>query len=156
LYLSWISYLGDRPDAISSAVAEAGRLILSIYGFPVLLHAAPGAAKIYFSYAGHPIIAVSEGCNGVSLLIIFASLIIAFEGTFFSKALFTLSGAILIFTLNVLRIVLLFMIARSGKQLFNLFHEYIFTAIIYMAVFLLFIYRVRTYDRTAGSPNAPS
>lgn len=83
-------------------------------------------------------IAVEEGCNGMSVIILFASFIIAFGGNAKKSILFILAGIVFIHLSNLLRLLLLAILnVDFNGTYFHFFHKYGFTAVIYLAVFLL-------------------
>ena len=83
-------------------------------------------------------IAVEEGCNGLSVIILFASFIIAFGGKLKRILIFIPIGIAFIHLSNLFRLVLLAILNVNfeGKY-FHFFHKYGFTAVIYLSVFIL-------------------
>lgn len=83
-------------------------------------------------------ISVEEGCNGINIMILFLAFIVAFGGQALSMLLFIPTGLIFIHLSNIARLLLLclFNVEWGGRH-FHFFHKYGFTAIIYLAVFLL-------------------
>lgn len=83
------------------------------------------------------ILSVYEGCNGVNVMIIFLSFLIAFPGRQRNIWWFTPLGILLIHFFNVARIVFLYWVAVSLPNLFYFTHKYLFTGFIYLVVFIL-------------------
>lgn len=105
---------------------------------------------LYFD--GEYALSVEEGCNSVSNIIIFLAFIVGFGGRWKKMLWFIPVGLVFIHVANVGRILLLGVInvdfAGSG---FHFFHKYLFTAIIYGAIFLLWIWWINQYGNTVSS-----
>jgi exosortase family protein XrtF len=145
LYLLWINFLGNQIDGISELVAIVSQKILLIIGYDVTLVNSELHPRILFYYNKVNYITVSEGCNGVSVMITFFASILSFRGAAKSKVLFLSIGLLGVFLLNVLRVSSLFYVALNHHQWFSFLHEYAFTALIYTLVFLLFIFWINKY-----------
>jgi len=145
LYLLWINFLGNRIDGISELVAMVSQKILLFLGYDVTLVFSDLHPRILFYYNNVNYITVSEGCNGVSVMITFFASILSFRGAAKSKILFLSIGLLGVFLLNVLRVSSLFYVALNHQQWFSFLHEYAFTALIYTLIFLLFIFWVNKY-----------
>jgi exosortase family protein XrtF len=145
LYLLWINFLGNRIDCISELVAIVSQKILLFLGYDVTLKFSDLHPRILFYYNKVNYITVSEGCNGVSVMITFFASIISFKGAIKSKIQFLTVGLLGVFLLNVMRVSTLFYVALNHHEWFSFFHEYAFTALIYSLVFLLFIFWVNKF-----------
>lgn len=146
LYLLWINYLGNQIDGISELVAFVSQKILLAVGYDVSLVYSDLHPRILFYLNNLNYITVSEGCNGVSVMITFFASILSFNGELKSKIRFLFYGLFGVFLLNVLRVSTLFYVALNHHQWFSFLHEYAFTALIYSLVFLLFIFWVNKYS----------
>lgn len=93
--------------------------------------------------SGNTVLRVFEGCNGVNVMIVFLAFLIAMPGTQLSTIAFSLIGVIIIHCANLLRIVLLYVTAVSNPRIFYYFHKYLFTALLYLIVFVLWFVWVR-------------
>jgi exosortase family protein XrtF len=86
---------------------------------------------------GKMILRVYEGCNGINVMIVFVAFLFAFQGLSRRGSVFILIGLMIIHLVNLLRIVLLFWVAKEYQIYFYYVHKYIFTAILYVIVLLL-------------------
>jgi exosortase family protein XrtF len=86
---------------------------------------------------GKMILRVYEGCNGINVMIVFVAFLFAFQGLSRRGSVFILIGLMIIHLVNLLRIVLLFLVAKEYQIYFYYVHKYIFTAILYVIVLLL-------------------
>lgn len=86
---------------------------------------------------------VVEGCNSISVIILFWAFIIAFTGNWKKTILFGIIGSFLIYALNIVRIVLLSIAINKYPQYSDFLHQIIFPAIIYGFTFLLWVIWVK-------------
>ncbi len=105
-------------------------------------------------FNGEYAVSVEEGCNGVSVAILFLSFIIGFGGEWKKLIWFIPMGLAFLHVSNITRIILLGVLnVDFGGQGFHFFHKYLFTAIIYAAVFILWIWWVNAYGKTGSKAN---
>lgn len=95
-------------------------------------------------------LSVEEGCNGINIMILFLAFVVAFGGKLVNMLLFIPAGFVFIHIANLGRLLLLTYInvELEGRG-YHFFHKYVFTAIIYVAVLLLWYLWVA---RFSGSP----
>lgn len=100
-------------------------------------------------------IAVEEGCNGLSVMILFVSFVLAFGGNFQRLLWFIPAGLLLIHLSNLIRLYLLAILKVDFEgQYFHFFHKYGFTAVIYLSVFLLWYVWVQFLVKPSAHKNA--
>ena len=92
---------------------------------------------------------IVEGCNAVSVIILFISFIMAFSGKFKTTLFFILSGIFIIYLLNVIRIALLTVLLFHFPEYEHILHGVLFPLIIYGLVFLLWIIWVNKFSKYA-------
>ena len=88
---------------------------------------------------------VNEGCNAISILIIFVAFILAFYTTFKKTFLYIIISLMLLFVMNISRIILLTYIYRFHSEYSKMAHDYLFPAIIYGAIILLWIVWIKGF-----------
>lgn len=93
---------------------------------------------------------VVEGCNAISVIVLFWAFIIAFTGSWKNTLLFGFLGSALIYALNIIRIVLLSVALDKYPQHSNFLHQIVFPAIIYGFTFLLWIVWVKYFTEKSG------
>ena len=98
------------------------------------------------AYNDQNIARIVEGCNAVSVMILFVSFVIAFAGKPKRTLIFILIGLILIHLLNLFRIAVLGALLYHFPQHSHLTHGVLFPLIIYGFVFTLWIIWVRKYS----------
>ncbi len=90
-------------------------------------------------YKNRYVARVIEGCNSLSVIILFLSFIVAFRGSILNTTLFGIIGSTIIYGINICRIALLtFLLDRFPNQE-SFLHNLIFPAIIYGVTFLLWV-----------------
>ncbi|MDR7208279.1 exosortase family protein XrtF [Flavobacterium piscis] len=92
---------------------------------------------------------IIEGCNAVSVIILFVSFVIAFSGKFKTTLGFILFGVLIIYVLNVIRIALLTVLLFHFIENEHILHGVLFPLIIYGMVFLLWIIWVNKFSQYA-------
>lgn len=88
---------------------------------------------------------VNEGCNAVSVLIIFVAFILAFYTTFKQTITYILISLFVLFVMNISRIILLTYIYRFHKEYSKMSHDYLFPLIIYGSVIILWIVWIKLF-----------
>jgi exosortase family protein XrtF len=145
-YGLYISSYGDHPDRVTSMVSGHTCVALSLLGEPVSPGAVKDAPKVAVLLDDKVIFNVYEGCNGVNVAIVFMAFVIAFKGPAVSTLIFVLTGLILIHMANLARLSLLYFVIRHFESGFFFFHKYLFTAILYAFVFILWYVWVIRYS----------
>ncbi len=93
---------------------------------------------------------IIEGCNAVSVIILFVAFVIAFSGKWKTTFLFALVGSLLIYFFNILRIVFLIHLIDVYPAQEHFWHGVLFPLVIYGFVFLLWVYWVNKYSHYAS------
>jgi exosortase family protein XrtF len=92
---------------------------------------------------------IIEGCNGMSVIILFISFVIAFTGKVKQTIVFITAGSLMIYLFNVVRIVLLCVAIFHFPKYEPILHGVIFPLFIYGVVFLLWIIWINNYSSYA-------
>lgn len=100
--------------------------------------------KIIFK--GKYIVRIIEGCNAISVIILFASFIFAFSNGFKRTLLFILLGSLIIYILNIARIAMLSYFLFFYPEYEELLHGTVFPLFIYGVVFLLWVLWVTKFS----------
>ena len=149
IYQSYLNRFDEKNaevDSFTKLVADQSAAVLSwsdskSYTMP---HFTEPTVKLF--YKGKYISRIIEGCNALSVIILFISFIIAFTGKFKNTILFILFGCILIHVLNISRIALLCIGLYHFPQYEHLMHGVIFPLVIYGVVFILWVIWVNKYS----------
>ncbi len=87
-----------------------------------------------------------DGCNGVNVIILLWSAVLAFQASWKMKALGLAAGTILVQALNVVRFISLFYIGQYSMAWFDFAHLYLWESLLVldtMVVFWLWVKRAR-------------
>ena len=134
---------GFYPDYFTNLVAHQSAAILDAFGYPSVLFDNHARAGVYLTVKENYTVNIVEGCNSISVIILFVSFIIAFAEGFKKTFLFLLVGMVSIYIVNLVRISLLVIALYKYPQHQEVLHSVVFPAVIYGMVFLLWIAWVR-------------
>lgn len=143
-YAVWIDSYGSLADPFSWVVGEHLNIL---FGGNLGLSQFPGQAAIEVNYQGSTAVSLFEGCNGMAVMILFFSFVFAFKGRWKDLIWFVPMGFAIIHLFNLGRLALLIKLASDNSPLFHFMHKYLFSLIIYAAVFGLWVLWVRQARR---------
>ena len=153
IFLAWSEGGSYYPDFFTHLVSIQSEAVLFAFGYEPSLQLDaqyPMMRVLLFdTYVGN----INEGCNAISVMILFVSFVIAFAQKFKKTFLFILGGLVLIYTTNIIRIVILSVALYKYPESSKFLHDIVFPGIIYGMVFLLWLFWVRTISKTAHEKN---
>lgn len=134
------------PDYFTNTVALQTKDVLNTMGYKaeVVKHSLEPSMKLLVR--NNYLARIIEGCNAISVIILFISFVIAFSGKLKTTILFLLSGSVIIYVVNVFRIALLAIGIYHYPEYTDLLHSVVFPAIIYGMVFLLWMLWVNRFS----------
>lgn len=138
------SFQKEGLDPFSRMIAEQVRHIQNFMGFPTQLYNDIKGEQVYFYVRNEYPTRMVEGCNAVSVMILFVAFVFAFykgKKTF----VFVILGLILLYIINVLRIVGLNIVVLDYKAYSKTTHDYIFPAVIYGTVVVLWLVWIKFF-----------
>jgi len=132
-------------DPITCMVAKQTVGIANFIGlnFRTVQHTQELSYKLFTNE--HYVARVVEGCNSISVIVLFLAFIIAFAGKIKHTFLFGIIGSLLIYILNLFRIILLTVAIDTLPEHTDFLHRIVFPAIIYGFTFLLWVVWVKYY-----------
>lgn len=135
------------PDYFTNLVARQTNALLNGIGYDasVLPHEAEPSIKIIIN--NKYVARVIEGCNSVSIIILFISFIVAFASKFKTTFLYCFAGSIIIYAFNLMRIVVLSVGLYHYPWRRDILHTVIFPMLIYGTVFLLWMFWVNRFSK---------
>ena len=145
-YLSQFDESNFETDGFTEFVANQVVDVLSFVN--VSSSAIPHELQSSFKliYQDKFVARIIEGCNALSVMILFTAFIIAFTGKWKHTILFILSGIVLIHILNVIRIALLSAALFHFPEYEHILHGVIFPLFIYGVVFILWVIWVNKFS----------
>lgn len=144
------SFDGIKTDFITRKVSDNTMQILSLFDKNVALEEDKYQPFIKFFYHQKYVIRIVEGCNAISVIILFVSFVVAFSGKLMHTLFFVFSGSLLIYLLNIMRIAALIVLLYHFPNQEHLLHGVLFPLLIYGVVFFLWIIWVNTFSKYAS------
>ena len=145
-YSFYLTTSGDGnyfPDFVTNLVALQSAAVLESVGFTSSLTPDLMEKSMLLTIDNSYTVSILEGCNSISVIILFVAFIVAFAENFKKTVLFILAGAVLIYIVNLLRIAILVVALYKYPQYENVLHSVVFPGIIYSLVFILWMIWVR-------------
>lgn len=136
-------YKGDI-DAITRFVSDQSAFLLNKTGFETTTKDFPYYETIMFYIKEKPATRMVEGCNAVSVMILFLAFIFAFYKGIKTIG-FAFAGLVILYVLNLFRIYVLNVVVIEYNSLTKPAHDYFFPAIIYGGVVLLWLVWVNQF-----------
>lgn len=144
--LTWLYYLFlnkylpfNQPDPFTKFTAVATNWGLNLFGVSTETFQASNEAFVRILIDGVYVSHINEGCNAVSILIIFVAFIIAFYTNLKQTITYIIVGLILVFMMNIARIMLLSYIFKFFPEYGKIGHDYLFPALLYGTIVVLWI-----------------
>jgi len=134
------------PDYVTHKVAQQTNAIVKAFGYDSQIIKHPDEPSMKMIINGNYLARVIEGCNALSVIILFLAFIIAFKGKLKTTILFILFGIVVIYVANIIRIALLSIGIYHYPEYTTVLHSVIFPAIIYGLVFLLWMIWVNKFS----------
>lgn len=154
LYLSQYDAAAFEPDSITRIVAEQSRDIVNFLGEEARIRQRHSEASFRFFVNDKSVARVVEGCNAISVMILFAAFIVAFSTTLKKTSLYILAGFVIIHILNIARIALLGIGLYYYPQYGEFLHDILFPLFIYGVVFILWVAWVIKFSGNAAKISA--
>ena len=151
IYNIYLKQTQERGDVFSCApitktVANHTQQLAKFLGYNTRIEDHEDELSIKF-YVGNIYAArIVEGCNSISIIILFLAFIIAFSGNLKATIIFGVVGTFVIYSVNIVRVMVLSMLMYKFPQYQEILHGLLFTAIIYGTVFLLWIIWVNKFS----------
>lgn len=145
-YLQYAATSVYYPDYFTHMVAKQSEALLNVMAHPTQVVPHPDEPSLKLILKGQYLARVIEGCNGISVIILFLSFIIAFASSFKATLMYIFAGSVLIHSVNVLRIVLLSIGLYHYPEYEAILHTVIFPAVIYGIVFILWVVWVNQFS----------
>lgn len=149
LFLSQYDAAALEPDGMTRIVAEQSRDFVNFLGEESRIRQRHSEASFRIYINNKSVARIVEGCNAISVMILFAAFIVAFSTTFIKTSLYILAGSILLHILNVVRVGLLTIGIYYYPQYGEFLHDIVFPLFIYGVVFVLWLVWVIKFSGNA-------
>ncbi len=127
------------PDYITHLVAKQSAAVLDGFGYNPILASDPLDEGVLLTIENKYTVSIVEGCNSISVIILFIAFVIAFAESFKKTFLFLFAGSVLIYIVNILRIAILVVASYKFPEYESVLHSVVFPGIIYSMVFILWM-----------------
>jgi len=144
-YLEYSKTSTHYPDYMTNLVGKQSRALLESADYRAIILPHPDEPSLKLIINEKYVARIIEGCNSLSVIILFASFIVAFSGKPKTTFFYILSGSVLIYVANLVRVVILAAGLYHYPWRKDILHTVIFPAIIYGMVFLLWVFWVNRF-----------
>ena len=154
LFLIYSAYLNKTQKnsevfscaPITKIVAKQTEIALNFFGYNAKIeqHTEEVSVKLFIDNIF--IARIIEGCNSISIIILFISFIVAFSSDLETTFLFIVFGSLLLNVTNVFRIVIISIALYKFPQYQYVLHDILFPLIIYGTTFLLWFLWIRKFS----------
>lgn len=131
---------------ITKSVAEQSKYLLNVAGFDAKIEQHTSEMSIKLFINNTYVARVIEGCNAISIIILFIAFIVAFASGFKKTALYILFGSLIIYVINIVRIAIIAWAIYKYPAYENVLHTIIFPSIIYGVTFLLWFIWIQKFS----------
>ncbi|WP_372793115.1 exosortase family protein XrtF [Lutibacter sp.] len=131
---------------ITKIVAKQTEIVLNTFGYNAKIEQHTEEVSVKLFIDNKFIARIIEGCNSISIIILFISFIVAFSSNFKTTFLFIVFGSLLLYATNVFRIVIISIALYKYPQYEYVLHDILFPLIIYGTTFLLWFIWVQKYS----------
>ncbi len=126
-------------DPLTRNVAVQSKNVLNLFDQNARIENHPTELCVKMLLDNYYVVGIIEGCNSVSIIILFVAFIIAFKGTLKRTLLYAVFGMVTIYYVNILRIAILTYGVFNFGNYTDVLHDVVFPAIVYGYIFLLWI-----------------
>lgn len=145
LYNHWIGP-DQRVDFwLSGIEAKEVVVILKLFGYPLSIFI-ENSYKYIFYLDGQRLVGLASSCNGLVLFPLFSCFIFATQGLLKRKIIFVVIGCLLIYHVNILRIIGLVLVKVYSPASLDFNHKYTFTVLVYSFIFYLWYLWINFYS----------
>ena len=136
---------GKGLDPFSTWTMKQVNFVQNSIGYESqMVEGKPEEETTWFYVNGEYVSRMVEGCNAVSIMVLFLSFVFAFyEGV--KTFIFAAAGLVILHLMNVMRIAGLNVVIAEYPQYAKIGHDYFFPAIIYGTVVLLWLVWIRFF-----------
>lgn len=146
LYLSQFDLQKNEVDGITKSVAYQTQQLMSWFDNDVEIVENIKEPSVKMIYHTKYVARIIEGCNAISVMVLFASFVFAFSSQWKKTALYIILGITIIHILNVIRIAILTLSLFYFSEYEEVLHGTLFPLFIYGVVFVLWILWVTKFS----------
>ena len=135
------------PDYVTHKVANQSKWLVNAIGYNCTTEPHPDEASVKLFVDNNFVVRVLEGCNGVSVLVLFTAFVFSFFQGWKRTLLFLVMGGILIYIINIVRIAIISIALYETPQYTKVLHDIVFPGAIYGTVVILWLIWVNGFKK---------
>ena len=156
IYESYLDQFDDTTfelDGITKLVAKQTEDLLLLFNADVSseLHVSQSGVKLFYNQKY--VARIIEGCNALSVIILFISFVVAFAGKLKYTIPYIIGGSLFVYLLNIVRIAILIVAMYHFPNQQSFLHGVVFPLFIYGMVFGLWVIWVNKFSFYAKKPS---
>lgn len=140
----------NKIDAITTMVSYNTQWVMQLFNDQSFIEESATHPYMKLFFNDKYVARIVEGCNAISVIILFISFVMSFSGKLKTTFFFVFGGSLLIYVLNVLRIAALSALIFYFPKQEPFLHGVLFPLYIYGVVFILWLIWVRKFSRYAS------
>ena len=144
------SFEENKIDAITTMVSYNTQWVMQLFNDQSFIEKSATHPYMKLFFNDKYVARIVEGCNAISVIILFISFVMSFSGKLKTTFFFVFGGSLLIYVLNVLRIAALSALIFYFPKQEPFLHGVLFPLYIYGVVFILWLIWVRKFSRYAS------
>jgi len=137
VYHTWGLGEGGFDDSFTAMTGQAASWAMGLFGYNTSTQVEGLFAMLKID--GNNVIAIGNPCNGLVIMALYAGFIIAYPGPIKTKSIFIVAGILIIFIMNLMRVVALTFNWMYYQSSFEFNHNYTFTFLVYAVVFIMWM-----------------
>ena len=151
LYQRYLNGFDENEiDSITRMVSHHTEQVMQVFNNGSSIEESDGHPYMKLFFNTKYVARIVEGCNAISVIVLFISFVVAFSGKLKTTLFFIFGGSLLIYVLNVLRIAALSALIFYFPKQEPFLHGVLFPLYIYGVVFMLWLIWVRKFSRYAS------
>lgn len=143
-YQLFLNQFAGNVDFFTKMISNQSEFLLNATGYETITKDFPKHETVQFYINGKVATRIVEGCNAISVMIMFLAFIFAFYKGIKTFG-FAIAGLVILYVLNLFRIYVLNVVVIEYNSLTKPAHDYFFPAIIYGGVVLLWLVWVNQF-----------
>ncbi len=140
IYLNYYNETLKTCDPFTEFMACQCKFLLDVFGYNTQVVQVGQEPSVWLFFNNTYVSKVTEGCNAISVMILFVAFMIGFYEGIRKTSLYIVLGILLIHFSNVIRGSFISYVYYKFPQYSVWVHDYIFPAIIYAVVISLWLY----------------
>ena len=143
LYGWYVEAARPYADGATLFVGRQVAAILNVMGYQTWMFGSLVDPVAYIVDGNKRVLDIFEGCNGLNVMIVFLAFLVGWGKMPRKYWWFPVAGILFIHLCNLARVCGLFWVALNYRESFYFMHKYLFTGILFVIVFLMWLLWVR-------------